>query len=109
LRHARVTAVEIDAQVIAMRDVFQVPADDARLQVVHDDGARYMQRLGGTVDTVLIDAFDAQGVSPSLCSDAFYGEVRRCLSPQGTMIMNLHGDPARHPLHVAQARKAFDG
>src|SRR5690606_12037770 len=105
----RVTVVEIDAQVIAMREAFQIPADDARLRVVHDDGARYLTRLQGTVDAVLIDAFDAQGVSPSLCSEGFYREVRRCLAPQGTLMMNLHGDPTRHPMHVEQARAAFDG
>lgn len=109
LAHTRVIVVEIDAQVIGLRNAFQIPADDARLQVVHDDGALYLQRLGGTVDTVLIDAFDAQGVSPTLSTAAFYQEVRRCLTPQGTMIMNLHGDPTRHPAHVKQAQAAFDG
>jgi len=33
------TVLEIDAHVIALRELFGVPPDDERLQVIHCDGA----------------------------------------------------------------------
>ena len=40
LPRSRITVVEIDEDVIALRDEFCIPKDDGRFRVVHDDGAR---------------------------------------------------------------------
>lgn len=40
----RITVVELDADVIALRDEFRVPRDDDRFEVVHADGAAYLRR-----------------------------------------------------------------
>ena len=62
--------VEISEEVIALREEFCVPKDDERFRVIHDDGARFIERLDEQMDVLLIDAFDADGIALSL------GEIR---------------------------------
>lgn len=107
LPHARITVVEIDARVIALRDAFCIPADDHRFRVVHDDGARYISRHERRVNAILIDAFDQAGVSPSLATSEFFREAARLLAPAGVLIMNLRGDPQRFAEHLQQVRTVF--
>lgn len=107
LSHARITVIEIDARVIALRDSFYIPADDRRLRVIHDDGARFLSRLEHPVDAILIDAFDEAGVSPSLATAEFFRDASRHLTPDGVLIMNLHGNPDRFSDHLEQVRAAF--
>ena len=45
LPKTRITVVEIDADVIAMRDEFLIPRDDSRFRVVHGDGAQYLELM----------------------------------------------------------------
>jgi len=107
LPRASLTVVEVDARVIALRDAFFVPPDDARLRVVHDDGARYMRLAHAPLDAILVDAFDESGVAQSLADPQFFLEAARRLAPDGVLIMNLHGDSARFAAHLRSARAAF--
>ena len=107
LRHTRITVVESDARVIALRDAFCIPVDDHRFRVVHDDGARYVARYAQPADAILVDAFDDAGVSPSLATQDFFREASRLLSSTGVLIMNLHGDPERFAGHLRQACTVF--
>lgn len=107
LPHARITVVEIDARVIALREAFCIPADDHRFSVVHEDGARYLSRHEQPVNAILIDAFDHAGVSPSLATPEFFREAARLLAPTGVLIMNLRGDPQRFAAHLEQVRGVF--
>lgn len=107
LRHTRITVVESEARVIALRDAFYIPADDHRFRVVHDDGARYVARRAQPVDAILVDAFDEEGVSPSLATQDFFHDASRLLSSTGVLIMNLHGDPERFAEHLHQACSVF--
>jgi spermidine synthase len=93
---AQITVVEIDQDVIALRDEFHVPADDGRFRVVHDDGARYVQHLEDRVDVVLVDAFDADGISLSLPQSDFYDRVAAQLTDNGILVMNLSGQGERY-------------
>jgi spermidine synthase len=108
LPQARITVVEIDQRVIALRDSFHIPPDDHRFRIVHDDGTRYVAEPGEQVDAILIDAFDEEGVSPSLMTSEFFrGAVCR-LTHTGVLIMNLHGDPDRFAAQLDHARIAFE-
>jgi spermidine synthase len=107
LPYTRITVVEIDEGVIALRNSFHIPPDDRRFDVVHADGAHYLSMLNEQVDAILIDAFDEGGVSPSLMTERFFRDARRCLTHTGVMIMNLHGDPARFAPQLAHARAVF--
>lgn len=108
LPNAKITVVELDARVIAMRESFHVPPDDQRFRVIHDDGARYVSRLDGVVDTILIDAFDEEGVAPAMASSHFFSCVSQRLTADGVLIMNLLGKPDTYAAHVAHAREVFD-
>jgi len=107
LRHTRITVVESDSRVIALREAFRIPADDHRFRVVHDDGARYVARHAQPVEAILVDAFDEMGVSPSLATQDFFRAASRLLSSTGVLIMNLHGDPERFAGHLHQACTVF--
>jgi len=103
----RITVVEIDARVLALRGAFFVPEDDERFQVVHDDGVKYLAGLEDQLDAILVDAYDEGGVSPSLASPRFFRDVARNLTPEGVLVMNLHGKPDVFASHLAHARAAF--
>jgi spermidine synthase len=104
---ATITAVEIDADVIALRDEFLVPFDDARFRVVHDDGARYLAKSPALVDVILVDAFDHTGVSPDLATSDFYRLAASRLSREGVFVMNLSGEPSRYDVHLQRIYDAF--
>ncbi len=107
LPNAKITVVELDDRVIAMRESFHVPADDERFRVIHDDGVRYVSRLAGVVDTILIDAFDEEGVAPALASSSFFTDASQRLTADGVLIMNLLGKPETYAAHVVRAREVF--
>lgn len=91
----RITVIEVRADVIALRDQFLIPPDDARLQVLHADAADCLGRMAGSADVLLVDGFDADGLPASLSSDAFYADCRRALRPGGVLVANVFNyDPA---------------
>ena len=109
LPQARISVVEINADVIALRELFAIPADDERFEVIHDDGAAFLASARVTPDVILIDAFDELGVAPSLASSDFYRRASQSLTTEGVLVMNLSGDVNRYPIHIEYLRAAFDG
>jgi spermidine synthase len=109
LRNTRLTVVEIDPDIIELREWFHIPADDDRLHVVVGDGADYVSRGDWTADILLIDAFDHAGVAPSLATEEFYAQAFRCLGPDGVLVMNLSGERARYVPHLERLREACPG
>jgi spermidine synthase len=107
LPRARITAVEIDADVIALRDEFMVPFDDDRFRVIHADGARYLATHDISPEVIIVDAFDHEGVAPSLATSDFYPRAAACLAPSGIFVMNLSGEPARYDIHLQRIHDAF--
>jgi spermidine synthase len=99
LPETHLTVVEIDPDVIALREWFHIPPDDDRLQVILGDGAEFVQRGDWVADILLIDAFDRGGVAPALASTRFYAEVFRRLAPNGLLVMNLAGERTRYGAH----------
>jgi spermidine synthase len=112
LRHlpaARVTALEIDAQVIALRDSFAIPPDGERLRVLHADAAQYVPTQQAQADVLLIDGFDAKGQPAALSSAAFYAACRHALRPGGVAVVNLHSGEPDYAGIVQRLSHAFDG
>lgn len=102
---ARITVLEISAEVIALREQFHVPPDDARLRIIHADAAGFIGAAPGSCDVILVDGFDAAGMPPALGSAAFYLSCRRALRDGGVLVANLLSyDP-----QYAALRSRIDG
>lgn len=108
---ARISVVEIDPRVIAFRGEFEVPADDARLQIRQGDGAdAVIESLGWEEkpDVIMMDAFDRHGLSGSVNSMLFYETVHDALAGRGLMVANLAGDQSARQAHRAMIADVFD-
>lgn len=105
---ARVTAVEISAEVIAAAPRwFKLPADD-RIELVHDDALAWISdpRRGGRAraDWLQVDLYDAAARGPVYDDPAFYAACRRALARTGVAAINLFGrsfEPSRQAIAAA--------
>lgn len=107
LPRTRITVVEIDSDVIALRDEFRIPRDDERFHIVHADGARYVEEVDEPIDVLLIDAFDADGIALSLANSGFYACAARRLTENGVLVMNFWGPRERYVDNLVKVRAAF--
>lgn len=106
---ARITVLEIRDDVIALRDQFCLPPDDARLRILHCDAADHLARMPGCCDALLVDGFDTQGLPSDLTSSAFYGACRRALQPGGVLVANIFTYDPQYASALQRLRAAFDG
>ncbi|RQS71994.1 spermidine synthase [Burkholderia sp. Bp8963] len=107
LPDARITAIEISPDVIALRDRFCIPPDDERLAVICADAAQYMSTTSETFDALLLDGFNAGGVPAELVSAAFYEACHARLNDDGVLAANLLRDDPRLGDCLTRLRDAF--
>ncbi len=88
---ARITTLEINQDVIALRDEFLIPPDGEAFQIVHADAADYLARSDIQADVILLDGYDVCGLPEDLCTQAFYSHCWRALSAEGVLVANLWG------------------
>lgn len=108
LPQARFTTVEINREVIALRDSFEIPPDDERFRVVCADGAAYVRERAHAPDVLLIDGFDHSGQPACLCSAGFYDDCYSMLADGGVMAVNLWSGDRRYGLYASRIRDSFD-
>lgn len=111
LSGTRISVVEIDPRVIGFREVFELPPDDGRLQVIEGDGAAWMARSREwepRPDVVMMDAFDRYGLADSVGNLDFYRAVHAALSGRGVLVANLAGAKDGREEHRALIGAAFD-
>ncbi len=104
---AALTAVEVNPNVIALREEFCIPPDDDRFRVICADGATYVARLERSKDVILADACDRSGIAPELDAIEFYQHARRCLAPGGVFVVNMCADINDCVTHVTKLRAVF--
>ncbi|WP_284618606.1 fused MFS/spermidine synthase [Aquabacterium humicola] len=109
LPDTQIHVVEINPHVIALRDEFHVPPDDARFRVIAGDGAHYVRYRATRSDVLMVDGFDSNGLPDALCSQRFYDNAYEMLQPGGVMVVNLHFGHRDHPRHVERIRRSFHG
>jgi spermidine synthase len=107
LPRTRVSVVEINPDVIALRTAFAIPGDDQRFEIINDDGATFLAKGRVRPDIILVDAFDATGVAPSLASSDFFWRASRCMPPAGVLVMNLAGARTGYAAHIESLQSAF--
>lgn len=93
-KHASVehiTMVEIDGTVVDMCKEFlpnhsQGAFDDARLNLVIDDGMRFVATTTEKFDVIISDSTDPIGPGEVLFSENFYQACHRCLNDGGVLV-----------------------
>lgn len=108
LPDTRITVVEINPHVIALRDEFKVPPDDRRFRVVEADGVHFAAHTDQRFDVLLVDGFDDAGMPDGLGTQAFYDDCFQMLSPQGVMAVNLHTEHPDYRLFVGRIERSFN-
>ncbi len=108
LPDAQIKVLEINPHVIALRDEFCVPPDDARFTVRCGDGAELVRQTRHAPDLLMVDGFDNEGQPPALCSQRFYDDCHDALQPEGLLVVNLYAGHPQHELFLARLRRSFD-
>lgn len=106
---ATVTTVEINPDVIALRDQFCIPADNERFRIVQADGAEYLQNKSGIADLIFLDAYDEFGIPAVLTTPSFYRNCRNALRPEGVLISNFNCNDLDLEQYMARLAEAFHG
>ncbi len=93
LRHdtvKRVVLVEIDRMVVdACKEYMpslSCAMDDPRLNIIIDDGVRYVADTDDTFDLVIVDSTDPIGPAEPLFNETFYRNTSKILSSEGILI-----------------------
>lgn len=102
-----ITVVEINPEVIALRQHFLIPDDDLRFRVVCEDGADYVGRQDASVDVLLVDGFDHEGQCPGLAAPTFYQDCHDALRAGGVMVVNLLGSDLLREVYIARIQRVF--
>ena len=108
LTHTRLVAVELDPDVIALREAFAIPPDGDRQEIRQGDGVDYLAICRDRIDVLLVDAFDRTGLAPELAGHAFFEDVVARLSGGGVLVVNLAGDRSSYAGFIGAAMTAFD-
>jgi len=108
LPQADITVLEINPHVIALRQDFSLPEDDARFRVIRADGSRYVRAHENAFDVLLVDGYDCDGLPGALSSKRFYDDVFDCLRPSGVMAANIHLENQEFSLLVARVGRSFN-
>jgi len=109
LPNTHFTSIEINEQVIALREKFNIPDNSATFNVIHANGADYVASKSDPVDVLLIDGFDENGHPAKLCSAGFYDNCYAKLNDGGVMVVNLLASDLKFGTYAARMRDSFDG
>ena len=111
LPQARVTAVELNPNVIAICNAqFGLPSNDERLNVVEMNAMDFVLDPAnhGTVDVLQVDLYDEDARGPVLDSPEFYQACLDCLSEDGIMTTNVFGDFPNYDKNLQAMELVFD-
>jgi spermidine synthase len=109
LPRTRITTVELDPDVIAFGDLFDLPAQDERYSLIQANAVDYFASTGDRVDAILLDGCDKEGIAPAFCDERFYRSVRACLKKRGVLVVNLVGATETCRVNLEIIRKVFAG
>lgn len=108
LPETRIDVIEIDAEVIALRDDFAIPPDSPRFTVHHADAAKFLRDCDAGFDVILADGFDAKGLPSELSTEQFYCDCRAALQPAGMLVANLHASSPDYDAVLGRIERVFD-
>jgi len=103
------TIVEIEPRVLAIaQSCFDLPRQDSRMQIVIEDGLKFVDETDEHWDLILLDAYDHDVRPGPLNSFAFYHALRQRLSNQGVLSVNLFNRARRYADLIDQFDSAFE-
>lgn len=107
----RTTAVEIDADVVDVARVyFGLPPESGRFRTVVADGAQYVASQVGSVDALLVDAYDGDSLAAAFSSQSFFRAARASLAASGGVLaMNLWSSDRVFRRNLEWIERAFAG
>jgi len=109
LPQTEITVVEINPDVIALRNEFAIPADDTRFKVLLGDGAEFVAGAARQFDVLIVDGFDVSGLPVQLSSQEFYDDCFASLAGNGIMVVNLWGGYPHYDEYLARIHNSFPG
>ena len=94
LRHPgveRCTMVEIDAAVVTFSKQYMPEVSDGvfenpRLDLIIDDGVKFVAETDRKFDVISVDSTDPEGPGAVLFTEEFYAACKRCLNPGGVLV-----------------------
>ncbi|MCM8813313.1 MAG: polyamine aminopropyltransferase [Candidatus Omnitrophica bacterium] len=100
----KVVLVEIDGAVIDvakkhLRSICQDAFSDKRVELLIEDGAKYVRQTQQLFDLVIVDSTDPVGPAQVLFSRAFYADIYRILRKDGIMVRQT-GSSFLQPLEI---------
>ncbi|MDR4516850.1 MAG: polyamine aminopropyltransferase [Nitrosomonas sp.] len=109
----RVTMVEIDEEVVRIaKEHFQAVHngvfDNPRLQVIVDDGMKFVRETQNKFDLIALDLNDPVGPAAALYSVEFFQQCRQALNPEGLLTLHI-GSPTAQPERVAELAQRLHG
>lgn len=107
LPRTRMTVAEISPAVIALRDRFHIPPDDARLTVSCADGAEWVAAHDGVFDLLWVDGFDIGGMPAALTTQRFYDDCLAALRDGGVLAINMYAGDALNSAWVERVAASF--
>lgn len=107
LPQSAITVVEINADVIALRNEFAIPLDDERFSVLLGDGAQWVKEPAIQTDILIVDGFDAAGLPAQLSSQEFYDDCFASLSDNGILVVNLWGGYPNYNVYLSRIHASF--
>jgi spermidine synthase len=108
LPDCRITTVEINKEVISLRDKFAIPPDEERFSVVNADGAEYLAGRCNSADVIILDGYNAEGIPDSLASQHFFDQCALVLRDNGVLVSNLCQVDTRLDVYLSRLRAAFN-
>jgi spermidine synthase len=106
---AEIAVVEINPDVIALRNEFAIPVDDARFKVLLGDGAVFVKESSDLFDVLMVDGFDTSGLPDALCSQQFYDDCFASLTDNGILVANLWSNDGLHGALASRIETSFAG
>ena len=104
------TVVEIDPRMpAAAANYFRLPAEDERLNIVIDDGAKFMASSDRQWDLILVDGYDHRARANALDTATFHRDCRSRLAPGGRTCLNLFGRSRGFRASAQRVLDAYEG
>lgn len=108
LPETRISVLEVDRDVIALRDKFLIPPDDERFSILHADAVDYLAAPHDKADVILHDGYCADGLAPTLGTQSFYRACHQALDADGVLVSNLWSDSAQLLALMRRLHAVFD-